>query len=219
MDDHYFLSPNGKQSIAKELSTNDSRVLGAVVDDNWIQYVHHSMDTTYGTSGIYHGTIENYSSSPTVYGKIISDSIMDYGYPNIASTGINPNEKECVIGFNYTSAVDTNGVACYYMDNLSNYSSRIKLKAGEAPINSFVSGTVDRWGDYFGIWHNEIWLGSSNNRDYEGVTGFSNTGWPYFLILDKDLRIRIVQQGWNKEQILQHPFPNILFLYFLYKED
>ena len=37
------------------------------------------------------------------------------------------------------------------MDNLSNYSSRIKLKAGEAPINSFVSGTVDRWGDYFGI--------------------------------------------------------------------
>jgi len=60
------------------------------------------------------------------------------------------------------------------------------------------------WGDYFGIWHNEIWLGSSENRDYEGVTGFANTGWPYFLILDKDLRIRIVQQGWNKEQILQH---------------
>ena len=60
------------------------------------------------------------------------------------------------------------------------------------------------WGDYFGIWHNEIWLGSSDNRDYEGVNGFANTGWPYFLILDKDLRIRIVQQGWNKEQILQH---------------
>jgi len=60
------------------------------------------------------------------------------------------------------------------------------------------------WGDYFGIWHNEIWLGSSDNRDYEGVTGFANTGWPYFVILDKDLRIRIVQQGWNKEQILQH---------------
>ena len=60
------------------------------------------------------------------------------------------------------------------------------------------------WGNYFGIWHNEIWLGSPENRDYEGVTGFANTGWPYFLILDKDLRIRIVQQGWNKEQILQH---------------
>tara|TARA_A100001515_G_C4525527_1_gene195062 strand:+ start:254 stop:808 length:555 start_codon:yes stop_codon:yes gene_type:complete len=71
---------------------------------------------------------------------------------------------------------------------------------GEAPTQE--DGQF--WGDYFGIWHNEVWLGSSNNRDYEGVTGFSNTGWPYFLILDKDLRIRIVQQGWNKEQILQH---------------
>jgi len=60
------------------------------------------------------------------------------------------------------------------------------------------------WGDYFGIRHDEIWLGSSENRDYNGIDGFANTGWPYFLILDKDLRIRIVQQGWNKEQILQH---------------
>ena len=60
------------------------------------------------------------------------------------------------------------------------------------------------WGDYFGIWHDEIWLGSSENRDYDGLTGFANTGWPYFLIIDKDLRIRVVQQGWNKEQILQH---------------
>ena len=59
-------------------------------------------------------------------------------------------------------------------------------------------------GNYFGIWYDEIWLGSSENRDYEGITGFANTGWPYFLILDKDLRIRVVQQGWNKEQILQH---------------
>ena len=58
------------------------------------------------------------------------------------------------------------------------------------------------WGDYFGIWHDEIWLGSNDNRDVEGVNGFANTGWPYFLILDKDLMIRVVQQGWNKQEIL-----------------
>ena len=58
------------------------------------------------------------------------------------------------------------------------------------------------WGDSFGIWHNEILLGSSDNRDVNGVNGFANTGWPYFLILDRDLRIRTVQQGWNKQQIL-----------------
>ena len=58
------------------------------------------------------------------------------------------------------------------------------------------------WGDYFGIWHDEIWLGSNDNRDVEGINGFANTGWPYFLILDKDLMIRVVQQGWNKQEIL-----------------
>ena len=71
---------------------------------------------------------------------------------------------------------------------------------GEAP--SVEDGQM--WGDYFGIWHNEILLGSPDNRDPEGFNGFANTGWPYFLILDKDLMIRVVQHGWNKEEILQH---------------
>ena len=60
------------------------------------------------------------------------------------------------------------------------------------------------WGDHFGIWHDEIWLGSSDNRDPEGFNGFANTGWPYFLVLDKDLRIRVVQAGWNKEELIAH---------------
>jgi hypothetical protein len=59
------------------------------------------------------------------------------------------------------------------------------------------------WGNYFGIPYNEILLGSPDNRDTEGFNGFANTGWPYFLILDKDLMIRVVQQGWNKDKILQ----------------
>ena len=75
---------------------------------------------------------------------------MDYGYPNIASTGINPNEKECIIGLNYTSAVDSNGIGCYYMSNNQIYSDMNLLKKGEAPID-ILSGSTDRWGDYFGI--------------------------------------------------------------------
>lgn len=185
VEDHYFLSPNGRQSINKELSTNDSRVLGAIIDENWIQYVHNSMDTTYGTAGIYHGIIENYSTSPEINGRIISDSIIDYGYPNIASTAINPNEKECVIGFNYTSPIDTNGVACYYMDNSTNYSLKTILKHGEAPINSFVSGQLDRWGDYFGIQrrYNEpckVWMSgmygkTSSNASWISSVAVSDT--------------------------------------------
>ena len=85
-----------------------------------------------------------------VESTIISDSVVDFGYPNIASTGINPNEKECVIGFNYTSANDTNGVSCIYMDNNRNYSRFTKLHRGLRAIDR-QSSIVNRWGDYTGI--------------------------------------------------------------------
>ncbi len=88
LPNHYFLSPNGRQYTSKELATNDSRVLGAIIDEDWIQYVHHSMDTSTGSCAIYHGTIYNYEKNPYVESNILSDSIIDFGYPNIASTGI-----------------------------------------------------------------------------------------------------------------------------------
>ena len=150
LDNHYFLSPNGQQYNGKELSTNDSRVLGAIIDQDWIQFVSHSMDTNSGTAGIYHGIIYNYDLNPFVESKILSDSIIDFGYPNIASTGINPNEKECIIGFNYTSVNDTNGISCLYMNNDENYSHLTKLHRGIRAIDR-LSGDIDRWGDYTGI--------------------------------------------------------------------
>ena len=61
LNDHYFLSPNGQQYNGKELATNDSRVLGGIIDKDWIQFVNHSMDTSSGTAGIYHGIIYNLS--------------------------------------------------------------------------------------------------------------------------------------------------------------
>ena len=144
--DHYFMSPSGRQSIAKLLATNDSRMLGAIRDDSWIQYVHNSMDTATGNAAVYHGTIDNFESTPLVSGVILSDSIKDYGYPNIASTGIDPDDKECVVAFNYTSPIDSAGVGCYYMDTNEVYSDFNLIKLGEAPINTFVD-SLDRWGD------------------------------------------------------------------------
>lgn len=150
LTDHYFLSPNGQQYNGKELSTNDSRVLGGIIDQDWIQFVSHSMDTNTGTAGIFHGVIYNYDINPFVESRILSDSIIDFGYPNIASTAINPNEKECIIGFNYTSANDTNGISCLYMNNEEKYSDLTKLYKGLSAIDR-LNGNIDRWGDYTGI--------------------------------------------------------------------
>ncbi len=150
LPDHYFLSPNGQQYNGQELSTNDSRVLGGIIDEDWIQFVHHSMDTSSGTSGIYHGIIYDYDvENPYIRGTIISDTAIDFGYPNITSTGINVNETECIIGFNYSSVNDTNGLACVYMkDNL--YTNFKVLHKGTHAID-ILTGNVERWGDYFGI--------------------------------------------------------------------
>jgi hypothetical protein len=150
LPDHYFLSPNGQQYNGQELSTNDSRVLGGIIDEDWIQFVNHSMDTSTGNCGIYHGTIYNYNSNnPFIESEIISDSILDLGYPNIVSTAINYNETECVIGFNFSSVIDTNGVACVYFKE-DQYSGIKKLHTGEKAIDR-LSGNIERWGDYSGI--------------------------------------------------------------------
>ena len=187
--DHYFMSPSGRQSIAKLLATNDSRMLGAIRDDSWIQYVHNSMDTATGNAAVYHGTIENFESAPIVSGVILSDSIKDYGYPNIASTGIDPDDKECVIAFNYTSPIDSAGVGSYYMDTNEVYSDFNLIKLGEAPINTFVD-SLDRWGDYFAI---QRQYNSPCNIWTAGMYGKvgSNGTWLGRIAVEEDCRIPI----------------------------
>ena len=54
-----------------------------------------------------------------------------------------------MIGFDYTSPIDTNGLACIYMDNNYNYSPMKKLNTGDRAIDR-LSGNIDRWGDYSG---------------------------------------------------------------------
>lgn len=170
--DHYFLAPSAQQSIAKELATNDSRVLGAVTDGDWIQYVHNTLDTANGTCAVYHGTIRGIDTpTPVVSGVTVSDTVMDLGYPNIASSAVAYGDEECVIGFNFTSPVDTNGIACVYYNNTEEYSDVIKLHVGDAPID-ILSSSPDRWGDYFGIQRkfNEpcnIWLGGMYGKATE----------------------------------------------------
>ena len=68
----------------------------------------------------------------------------------------NPNEKESVIGFNYTSIFDTNGVSCVYMDNEEVYNDFTKLHKGTHAINR-LSGNVDRWGVLFPI-TSKLWF-------------------------------------------------------------
>ena len=48
-----------------------------------------------------------------------------------------------MIGFDYTSPIDTNGLACIYMDNNYNYSPMKKLNTGDRAIDRLSEILID----------------------------------------------------------------------------
>ena len=152
----YGVPPNGRQQdtdtsdITSGLQTNDARVLGAIKFENEIQFVGNTMNPETGFCGVYHGVISNLSSIPLIEATIIGDSIKDFGYPNIAFSGNEVCDKEVIIAFNYSSFNDFPGMAAIYCDNDKNYSKMKILKEGENFVDR-LSGTYERWGDYYGL--------------------------------------------------------------------
>jgi hypothetical protein len=140
----YFVSKDALQPSGHKLATNDSRVLGGSWEGNYIQFVQNSTDTATGNSSIYHGVIDLMEMN--CFGYHIASDTLDFGYPNMASTGIVSGEQEVMITFEYSSANDFPGWGVVYFDG-GTYSPFTILKEGEAFIN-VLSDTLERWGDY-----------------------------------------------------------------------
>lgn len=156
---NYGVPPNGRQadtdttSAASGLQTNDGRVLGAITNGDWIQYVSTTMNPATGLAAIYHGRIENpadFSKAFTSEGTILGDDSLDFGYPNLAFTGNEPCDDEVLIGFNFASPTNFPGHGFIYKENHGGFGSFTKVKKGEA-FTDRQAGTAERWGDYFGI--------------------------------------------------------------------
>lgn len=160
----YGMPPDARQNGTHKLATNDARVLGAFLQNNKIQFVSNTIDTNYGSAGVYHGFITGYNTNnPVCVGNIISDSIIDFGYPNISFSGKQSDEDQAIITFEFSGKSDTlyPGFCGIFYEGEHKYSEIIKLKKGSCVIN-IISG-VDRWGDYSGSQrkHNEpgkVWV-------------------------------------------------------------
>lgn len=166
---NYGVPPNGRQADTdlndptKGLQTNDGRVLGAITNGDWIQFVSNSVNPATGFSCIYHGMITNpATTNQSISGTLIADPILDFGYPNIAFAGNEDCDVESIIGFDYTSPTDFPGVGAVYFANDSTHSALVRLKDGANYVDKH-SDSYERWGDYFGIQkrHNnpgEVWV-------------------------------------------------------------
>jgi hypothetical protein len=180
---NYGVPPNGRQQDTdlsdptKGLQTNDGRVLGAITNGDWIQFVSTTVNPQTGLAGIYHGWVTNPTeNNQTITGTILGDQTLDFGYPNIAFAGNDPCDIEAIIGLNFTSPTDFPGVGTFYFGNDSSYSSFTRIKDGLNYTDRH-SDSYERWGDYFGIQPKfdepgTVWLSG-----YRGLQNRANGTW------------------------------------------
>jgi hypothetical protein len=184
----YFMPPNAQQpgpASLNTIATNDSRILGAFIENNQIQYVHNCMDTVTGRCAVYHGIIQNVSASPQVRGHLISDTLLHLGYPNISYSGNGPFDNASVISFDHSALSVNPGFSAQAYDGNGNYSPIQTVKTGQGYMN-IIAGT-QRWGDYSGsqrkfdqpgvVWINGL-FGTSLHRNNTWITelSYSPTG-------------------------------------------
>ncbi len=147
-DEKYGMPPDAQKPIAgKPLATNDSRVLGAFFHDDRIQFVGNCVGTNTGHASFYHGIFDARQLDKGVHFNIFSDSIMEYGYPNISYCGTLPESQQSIISYDYSSFKTQPGMGAFiYKGDNDKYSLPIVLKEGESNID-IITGT-QRWGDY-----------------------------------------------------------------------
>jgi hypothetical protein len=178
----YGVPPNARQADTdltdptEGLQTNDARVLGAIKFDDQIQFVANTMNPSTGFSAVYHGIIDLTSEDPIVSGVIISDSIKDYAYPNIAWSGNETCDRETIIGFLYSSFTDYPGVAAIYYNNDGNYSTVKTIQEGLNIVNRLPGG-YERWGDYFGMQRQYNASGTVHSFGYLPMSNSNNSGY------------------------------------------
>ncbi|HYG14439.1 MAG TPA: T9SS type A sorting domain-containing protein [Bacteroidia bacterium] len=162
---NYGFPPNAFQPQGKKnLSTNDGRVLTAMVQNGIIQFAGNCVDTNNYAAGIYHGYMDVNGATATL--NIISSDTCDYGYPDIAYAGNGePWDNSAMLTFSKSSPNYAPGTAIMYVDRNMAYSDVVSVRAGNGPV-SLVSDSIERWGDYTGIQrkYNEdrtFWLSGS----------------------------------------------------------
>ncbi|MDA9261797.1 T9SS type A sorting domain-containing protein [Flavobacteriales bacterium] len=201
-DINYFLAPNARQKGNRWFYTNDSRVLGGIVENGKIQFVQHCLDRPSGNCVIYHGVISDIDGTPSIKARTIKTTGVDYGYPNIVYGGVIPNENKSVIGFNHTGIAKFAGISAVYFDG-NNYSKVKTVQSGASEVNPSVS-YIMRWGDYFGMQrrYNEscnVWMSGYYGENKK------NRSWVAEAILPGDCYDTVTQTPYTENTLFPNP--------------
>lgn len=206
----YGLPPNGKQRSGLFLQTNDARILGGYYENNAIHFVGNTVDDNNMRAAVYHGIATNLMSSNTIKLHKIQDTAFDYGYPNIAYSGRYAGDEQAIIGFDFTSQDTFPSFAAVFYEKWAGYSNPLLVKAGLSVVN-ILPGTLERWGDYFGIQrkYNEpgiVWLNGFYGKRLPGL-GSPNANHAWIASLQSPYSVGVtIQEPKPTEQL--HVYPN-----------
>jgi hypothetical protein len=216
----YKIPPVARQGGTKKFDTNDSRVLGGFYENGKIQFVQSCLHSPTGFAGIFHGTIENLTGTPTIKASIIGDTLLDLGFPNISYTGNSSSDNSAIITCNHTAPTIFAGISAIQYDGGSYFSEVSRIMDGLGYVAS-QSGNMQRWGDYTGSQrkYNEpgkVWMSG-----YYGTSSRKNATWVAELSYNILSSISDVKP--NKESQLKafpNPFANNIQIEFsLEKEE
>jgi uncharacterized lipoprotein YajG len=211
----YFMPANARQpnyGSAGRLATNDSRILGAFIQNDKIQFVGNSMDTTYGNCAVHHGIISNVSTTPSLNVDFISDPSLDFGYPNIAYVGHTASDNSAMLVFLHADSLTNPGVSAVVTDGNGQYSNRTVVKAGTGYIDLLAGD--ERWGDYTGIQRKYDLGGTCWVNGMFGLASHSHATWVAELGVSSDVPVVENTNETNEVSVYPNPFADQINISF-----
>ncbi|MFT5724134.1 MAG: hypothetical protein ACI9JN_001251 [Bacteroidia bacterium] len=154
------------------LQTNDTRILSAISEDGYIQYVQSTVVPETGVPGVFHGFL-NIETGKIDANYITSDTF-EYAYPSIAFAGNKAFPHASVITFSHSSELHFPGTSAILHNRVVGqeeiFSPVVIIKHGELSIDR-LTDSMERWGDYTGIQpkYNEegvVWMSGSYGRPF-----------------------------------------------------
>ncbi len=128
--------------------TNDARVLAAIYENGNIHFGSNSILQGDITSTVMLSTIKNVqTTNPKVEAKLLNIPGMEFGYPSMAYTGVDPLDHKVMYSFSHCRIDSFPGTSVIYKDAKDNFSKLLIIKEGESIVNAF-SDSIERWGDY-----------------------------------------------------------------------
>ncbi len=210
----YFMPVNARQNDPnnENLATNDARILGAFMENDRIQFVGNTLDTATGHPAIYNGVITNVSSSPTLNTYILSDTLLEFGYPNIAYAGYGPTDNTAIIMVLHSSANGFPGYSAFTTDGNGAFSPRLNIKNGAGYID--VLNGDERWGDYTGIQRKYDLGGTVWVNGMYGLSSHTHATWIAEIGVSPDVAVPQVSTPVAEQQLYPNPFQDRIELVF-----